>query len=153
MKIKLKPFLVTACGLIMLAMLLFYNHKRIHAEYLWGFGDKYYSFNLIPFNEIGKVLDFDSRFFTKIAFFIVIGVLLNFLLTNLYCTKIRYYLIFSLAIIVFLELLVSFTSGFLPVPIDANNFIFYLVGLTIGFGVWKLLVCIYNTKFWRKIFY
>lgn len=129
--------------LIIVCMMLYYNHKRIMGYYIFGFQDKIITFNFIPFYKFGfLVSEFYDRIILKIIFFAVIGVLLHFILyLNSKCTKLYYFIcIFIVAAV--LEFFVSFTTGLLNVPIDINNWMFYFTGAAFGIVLWRFIIYI-----------
>jgi hypothetical protein len=145
MKVKKKNLIFFTAGIILIVFLLmYYNQVRIFNSYHWGFTGKEYSFNLIPFKGISRIIYFQNiRLLQKIIFFAVLGFVQCFTICQIAKIKIKYFAISSIGTIILLELLTAFSSKMLVV-IDMNNFIVYAIGFTIGYLIFYLVRWFYS---------
>ena len=148
---KMRAWLIMAAGtVIVLAMIVFYDFIRTggNLKYLdWGFSEKWYGINLIPFKDIGiTIQSFWQRIALKIIFFLGLGFLIKVFLILSELKKVRYFVIYAAGTIIFTEFLYAFSANKIGVTLDINNVIFYSLGLFIGCALYRLVVHI-KSKF------
>lgn len=143
-KISLKKLLGVVGFVVIIFIVFYYNHKRIHGSYNFDLFHKEWEIEWIPFHNLKQMIsDFGQIKLYKLVLYMMLGLLgrlsLSFLLPAPKKNGVSPFLIFSAILVVFSEAMLCLTSGYLSVRVDINNLIIYGVGLIAGYLCFGLL--------------